>query len=99
MSSMRRGRIASACCSARKPIGSMAASNGRPVQTPAERRKVRRFMGMTKSPGSFAQEHRTLHHVVNQRAEAILLLTTARHELLDHFAIRELDIGAGGVDQ
>src|SRR5258705_13958513 len=36
---------------------------------------------------------------MNQRAEAILLLPAACHELLDHLAVRELNVGPGRVDQ
>ncbi len=39
MSSMRFGRIAAAFRSAPRPIGSIASSSGRPMQTPAERQK------------------------------------------------------------
>src|SRR5262245_19288452 len=101
MSSMRRGRIASARRCEPRPIGNMASSRGKPMQTPAERRKVRRFRGMTLPPfgGSLAEKHPALHDVLNQRPETILLLAVAGHQLLDDFAVRELDVGAGRVDQ
>ena len=49
------GAIAAALRSAPRPIGSIASRSGRPMQTPAERRNVRRFSGergTAKSSGS-----------------------------------------------
>src|SRR5262249_44647929 len=47
MSTMRLARSFAAFCSAPRPTGSMASSRGRPMQTPAERKNVRRSSGIT----------------------------------------------------
>src|SRR5947209_5841197 len=127
MRSMRLARRAAAFRSAPRPIGSMASSRGRPMQTPAARRKARRLnrgKGMVRGPqrkgtgpvalevlspffedllcvqrASFVQKQPALHHVMDQRPKAGLLLPAPGDDLLHHLPVSKLDVGAGGIDE
>ena len=45
------------------------------------------------------EKHAALRQLMDQLTEAIILCTQCRHDLLDHFAIGVLNIGAGRIRQ
>src|SRR5262245_23293298 len=88
---MRRAASRTFCASA-EAVGTIASSNGRPIATPEARRKVRRFIvlnGMTVP--LLIEEHPALYNLVDEGAEAVILLSQLGNDLLDHRAVGELD--------
>ena len=48
---------------------------------------------------SLIQERPALNHLMHERPESVVLGTALRHQVFDHLAIGELDIGPGGVNE
>src|SRR5947209_15635969 len=107
MHTIRRGVLAAGA-----PAAWMS-SRGSASETPAARRKVRRFSFMGESlkrlgflfgvvgggKASFRLKHPALDNLMDQGAESVLLLANDLHDPLDLGLAHGLQGGAGGVGQ
>src|SRR5579862_8879124 len=85
MHTMRRGGALFA--SAPKPRGIIRSRSGSAKVTPAPRRNDRRDIRWVAMLTSLVQEEFALHHGMDQRAQAILLLARPGHDLFDRVAV------------